>query len=330
MTKEILPWFLQAKKDIEGAQAIIDSKTKGNYSKRQEQTRKKIVRARKKLEMGKDYLFRRQTTIPNQVWIDSYAIYTSLDRLCEEIEQKNQEFSLQNTESPDGDKNSEKKSDVYTPRKRVTTLVRNTCLGSLLFIAGMATDHFLYSSFSDPTNSDTPSYSLDRTIRRTTQQISLQAQTLTQTEYPTQLEDVVDKVLEGDFAMVVDKSLQALSVYQRTNWIFVKEMSCSTGLKLGKKEKVGDKKTPEGLAYVLSVENSSNWFFEKIKSYGPKFIRLMFEDYNKKDIGLHGTNEPEKLGTRASLGCIRVSDPNIIELATNYVKPGTPCLILPD
>ena len=46
-----------------------------------------------------------------------------------------------------------------------------------------------------------------------------------------------------------------------------------------------------------------------------------------RSIGIHGTNEPESIGTRASMGCVRLHNDKVLELK-KYVKVGTPVEII--
>ena len=89
---------------------------------------------------------------------------------------------------------------------------------------------------------------------------------------------------------------------------------------LADKEEVGDNRTPEGTFKVVSIEDSSGWIFEDEYAYGPWFIRLATPPWT--GIGIHGTNEPDKIGTPASRGCIRMKNGDIEELV-KLIKMGT-------
>jgi hypothetical protein len=78
---------------------------------------------------------------------------------------------------------------------------------------------------------------------------------------------------------------------------------------------------------VQGIENSSEWLYDGKKAYGPKAARLSVGVWDAKgnynptglsDIMAHGTDEPEKLGTAASHGCVRFPD----ELIQSYVEKG--------
>ena len=62
-------------------------------------------------------------------------------------------------------------------------------------------------------------------------------------------------------------------------------------------------------------------------AYGPWFLRLDVPGFN--DIGIHGTHLPESIGSRATEGCIRLTNDDITDLK-GRVKVGTVVTILPD
>lgn len=100
------------------------------------------------------------------------------------------------------------------------------------------------------------------------------------------------------------------------------------GINKGNKKRRGDHKTPEGNFSIMSIEDSRMWkdFDGKYRaSYGPWFMRLKVPGF--RSIGIHGTNEPESLGTRASMGCIRLENSQVEKLK-QMVKVGTKVTIL--
>lgn len=58
-------------------------------------------------------------------------------------------------------------------------------------------------------------------------------------------------------------------------------------------------------------------------AFGPRFLRLSVPWGN---YGIHGTNKPTSIGSSASAGCIRMHNPDILELFS-WVKVGTPVTI---
>jgi hypothetical protein len=142
---------------------------------------------------------------------------------------------------------------------------------------------------------------------------------------------------KGDYVLVVNKETQKAQLY-KLDFVPVDTTSVSTGRNPGDKQKLGDNKTPKGIFEVVSVEDSSNWFYEGKHSYGPRFARLSAGSWDSNgnynpaglsDIGVHGTDEPEKLGTPVSHGCVRLASNIIDEYVTNgYVKKGTKVAIV--
>ena len=124
------------------------------------------------------------------------------------------------------------------------------------------------------------------------------------------------------YSIFVDKSKQELYLYKGSN--LVKTYKTSTGLNPGNKLATGDKKTPNGLFHIMSIENSTDWKHNNARAYGPWFLRLDYTDFEKKhSIGIHGTNEPDKIGQMASEGCIRLRNEDIAELKS-YMYKGVP------
>lgn len=92
----------------------------------------------------------------------------------------------------------------------------------------------------------------------------------------------------------------------------------AVGRNPGDKERVGDARTPRGIFTVQSIYDSRAWLFDfgdgrgPVRgAYGPWFIRLRT---GWRGIGIHGTNDPDSLGTMASDGCIRMRNDELEEL----------------
>lgn len=94
----------------------------------------------------------------------------------------------------------------------------------------------------------------------------------------------------------------------------------------GDKLAEGDCRTPEGEFHVISIEDSSSWEHEGERSYGPLFLRLECLPWD--GIGIHGTNDPDSIGKKASRGCIRMRNEDLLALA-GHVDVGTRVIILP-
>ncbi|MDE7438282.1 MAG: L,D-transpeptidase [Muribaculaceae bacterium] len=109
-------------------------------------------------------------------------------------------------------------------------------------------------------------------------------------------------------------------------------MACAKNY--GTKHKKGDSCTPEGFFSVEGIYDSTDWLFtddngvtsDKKGQFGPRFIRIKIPTTSQ--IGIHGTCAPWSIGSRASHGCIRIKNENILELV-ELVEPGMPVIIVP-
>ena len=141
----------------------------------------------------------------------------------------------------------------------------------------------------------------------------------------------VDGIKNARF-ILVDKSNMSLMLFDyRGEEIMNVPIAC--GQNYGNKQEKGDRRTPEGVFRVVSIEDASNWTHdfgdglgETEGAYGPLFIRLGCEGH--KGIGIHGTHLPESLGTRASEGCIRLNNVDLLQLA-EYVHTGMVVVVSP-
>jgi len=154
---------------------------------------------------------------------------------------------------------------------------------------------------------------------------------------------------KGHF-VVVNKGTQELKVYNSDAQMLA-SYAVSTGLNPGNKIIKGDQKTPEGVFRIESEEESSEWTFDfddgkgPIKgSFGPYFLRLQVNSGNLfhnsasdfsftsgkqfVGIGIHGTHLPNLIGSRASHGCIRMKNEDLLSLRTT-IRPGVPVIIVP-
>lgn len=92
------------------------------------------------------------------------------------------------------------------------------------------------------------------------------------------------------------------------------------------KKAEGGCRTPEGEFEVVSIEDSSDWEHDGRRAYGPLFIRLATPPWT--GIGIHGTDEPDTVGTRCTLGCVRLRNEDLVVVAS-VVGPGTRVAVLP-
>lgn len=119
------------------------------------------------------------------------------------------------------------------------------------------------------------------------------------------------KKMPGDFRILIDKSRCELFLYKGEKLVKTYKVSIGRNPDGADKKKKGDLRTPEGNFHIVSIHKSDKWLHEGQLAYGPWFLRLKTP---WQGIGIHGTNEPEKLGTKASEGCIRLHSDNIAEL----------------
>ena len=96
------------------------------------------------------------------------------------------------------------------------------------------------------------------------------------------------------------------------------------GKNAGQKRVSGDMKTPDGTFPIDEVLDASYWTHDfgdgkgEIEgAYGPYFISLDTSNLSGgawDGIGIHGTHDPASIGTRASEGCIRMHNSDLLAL----------------
>lgn len=133
--------------------------------------------------------------------------------------------------------------------------------------------------------------------------------------------------------IVVDKTALTLALVDE-NGKAIKEYGVAVAVNYGPKKVAGDHKTPEGkfkineLLYAKGLKHDFHDGKGPIRdAYGPWFLRLDVPGF--RDIGIHGTPFPESIGSRATEGCIRMRNSDILDLK-NRVKLGTVVIITPD
>ena len=111
----------------------------------------------------------------------------------------------------------------------------------------------------------------------------------------------------------------------------VRSWPVALGKNAGQKQKSGDMKTPDGSFPIDEVLDASYWTHDfgdgkgEIEgAYGPYFISLdtsRLSGGTWDGIGIHGTHDPASIGTRASEGCIRMRNEDLLALK-KYVNVG--------
>lgn len=144
---------------------------------------------------------------------------------------------------------------------------------------------------------------------------------------------------KGKSFIVISKKDQRLYVYGVANKdtaLLAKYPVCLSKCK-GQKERSGDMKTPSSPAgkpfSIVMIQDASGWKHDfkdgrgSILSYGHWFLRLKTPGHS--GIGIHGsTNNESSVPGRASEGCIRLRDNDIIDLKERYAYVGMPVIIL--
>ena len=153
-----------------------------------------------------------------------------------------------------------------------------------------------------------------------------------------QLPPLPDKP-SGTAFIVVSKRDLTLSVYDRNaagDTVIVAQFPCCMGKNKGNKHRRGDMRTPESPAdkpfKISMIQDASTWKHDfhdgrgNIKAYGHWFLRL--ETPGHKSIGIHGsTNNENSVPGRASEGCIRLLDKDIITLKEHFAYVGMPVTV---
>ena len=138
--------------------------------------------------------------------------------------------------------------------------------------------------------------------------------------------------------IVISKKDYYLYVYepQGADTVLLARFDCCFGQHVGNKQRRGDKKTPSccnsqnanpfaNPFYISQIQDASTWRHDfkdgrgNIKAYGHWFLRLVTPGHS--GIGIHGsTNNAGSVPGRASEGCIRLKDTDIITLHDLFAR----------
>jgi len=123
-------------------------------------------------------------------------------------------------------------------------------------------------------------------------------------------------VAYDEYWIRVNKSDYRLYLYRGQD--VEKSYEVAVGRNPGEKERAGDNKTPTGTFTVQSIDDSRSWTHDfgdgkgRVRgAYGPWFLRLRTR---WRGIGIHGTHDPNSLGSMVSEGCIRMHNYELEEL----------------
>ena len=141
----------------------------------------------------------------------------------------------------------------------------------------------------------------------------------------------------SEFIVVSKKDLR-LTVYARSgnDTVALATYPVCMGKNKGQKQGKGDMRTPESPAdkpfCITRIQDASTWKHDfgdgrgSILAYGHWFLRL--ETPGHSGIGIHGsTNNENTVPGRASEGCVRLLDKDIIQLKEKYARVGMPVII---
>ncbi len=133
--------------------------------------------------------------------------------------------------------------------------------------------------------------------------------------------------------ILMSKKDYYLYVYevQGRDTVMLARYDCAFGLRVGNKQKRGDKKTPSSTMQkpfsISQIANASTWRHDfgdgrgPILSYGHWFLRLLTPGFS--GIGIHGsTNNESSVPGRDSEGCIRLPDSDLLVLKERYAYKG--------
>ena len=138
------------------------------------------------------------------------------------------------------------------------------------------------------------------------------------------------KIDKANTFIVISKKEQRLYVYGKSSdgdcYLLAKFPACLSKNK-GQKQRKGDMKTPSSPKdkpfSISMIQDASTWRHDfkdgrgNIKAYGHWFLRLVTPGHS--GIGIHGsTNNEASVPGRASEGCIRLRDNDIITLKEKF------------
>ena len=140
------------------------------------------------------------------------------------------------------------------------------------------------------------------------------------------------------YFIVISKKDLNLRVYkaEKGDTTLVQQFDACLSKNKGNKQRKGDMRTPESPAgkpfKITQIQDASTWKHDfhdgrgSIKAYGHWFLRLLTPGHS--GIGIHGsTNNESSVPGRASEGCIRLRDADIITLKEKYAYVGMPVII---
>lgn len=136
----------------------------------------------------------------------------------------------------------------------------------------------------------------------------------------------------GEHAILVEKQTQRFYVYQddpeSSQFIRVLETNCSTGEAFGPKEVEGDKKTPEGIYFLIDEHEDRDLTpIYGSRAFPTDYPHLLDRQQGKTGyaIWIHGTDKPLK--PMDSNGCIALENRDVTRLSDYVTRFVTPVII---
>ena len=118
--------------------------------------------------------------------------------------------------------------------------------------------------------------------------------------------------------IVISKESLTLNLYDSQGGL-IYSFPVAVGKNYGNKKEKGDFKTPEGEFTIKQIQDASTWGHDfkdgkgRIEgAYGNWFIHLDTPPHT--GIGIHGTHDPNSIGTRATEGCIHLNNDDLNKL----------------
>ena len=149
--------------------------------------------------------------------------------------------------------------------------------------------------------------------------------------FGSDLPDAIIRLPENENAILVEKQSQTLYVYSQENkgLSVAFTAACSTGEIFGDKKKAGDKKTPEGVYFL--IDEYEDRYLTPV--YGKKAFPSDYPNFYDQRLGkdgsaiwIHGTDKALK--PMDSNGCIALENDNILSLSDYIRLDSTPLIIV--
>jgi lipoprotein-anchoring transpeptidase ErfK/SrfK len=130
------------------------------------------------------------------------------------------------------------------------------------------------------------------------------------------------RVPRGTWSIVVDKSLFTLYLcYQGAPYkayrvcIGTEDKTVAARYLVGTKNPKPDWTAPPDWLEREKIKGPIIRYGDPKNPLGEYWLALDCQNGNAQGLGIHGTNAPESIGTKASMGCVRMLNPDVLEIA---------------